>query len=50
MQSISLERDAFTLNELPLKTNADTLMSKGEKWEEDALEKMQKQKWYLAQG
>jgi hypothetical protein len=50
MQALSLERDAFTLHELPLKTNADTLMSKGEKWEEDALTKMQFQKWYLAQG
>lgn len=50
MQSLGLERDAFTLNEMPLKTNADKLISKGEKMEEDALEKMQKQKWYLAQG
>jgi len=50
MQAIGLERDAFTLNEIPLKTNADKMISKGEDMEKDALEKMHAQKWYLAQG
>jgi hypothetical protein len=50
MQALGLERDAFTLTEMPLRTNADKLISKGEAMEEDALKKMQAQKWYLAQG